>query len=73
MSIKLAGTYRPAATPDDSRQERIYGRVTKPIRGGSEELVGARGFEPRTSSLSATRSNQLSYAPGSSFVAKFAL
>ena len=26
-------------------------------------MVGARGFEPRTSSLSETRSNQLSYAP----------
>ena len=26
--------------------------------------MGARGFEPRTSSLSETRSNQLSYAPG---------
>ena len=26
--------------------------------------MGPRGFEPRTSSLSATRSNQLSYGPG---------
>ena len=32
-------------------------------QGGNQEQVGARGFEPRTSSLSATRSNQLSYAP----------
>ena len=28
------------------------------------ELVGVLGFEPRTSSLSGTRSNQLSYTPG---------
>ena len=28
-----------------------------------QRLVGARGLEPRTSSLSETRSNQLSYAP----------
>ena len=28
--------------------------------------VGTRGFEPRTSSLSATRTNQLSYVPKSS-------
>ena len=26
-------------------------------------MVGAQGLEPRTSSLSVTRSNQLSYAP----------
>ena len=27
-------------------------------------VVGVLGFEPRTSSLSGTRSNQLSYTPG---------
>ncbi len=27
-------------------------------------MVGVLGFEPRTSSLSGTRSNQLSYTPG---------
>ncbi len=33
-------------------------------------MVGARGVEPRTSSLSETRSNQLSYAPGEKFKPK---
>ena len=28
------------------------------------QMVGVLGFEPRTSSLSGTRSNQLSYTPG---------
>ena len=41
---------------------------TGPDRGGEtrfpwKSLVGARGFEPRTSSLSEKRSNRLSYAP----------
>ena len=38
---------------------------TKEIRkiGGFTKLVGAHGLEPWTSSLSETRSNQLSYAP----------
>ena len=30
----------------------------------SQYMVGVLGFEPRTSSLSGTRSNQLSYTPG---------
>ncbi len=29
----------------------------------AKQMVGAQGLEPRTSSLSVTRSNQLSYAP----------
>ena len=29
----------------------------------SRKMVGVLGFEPRTSSLSGTRSNQLSYTP----------
>ena len=31
---------------------------------GQQYMVGVLGFEPRTSSLSGTRSNQLSYTPG---------
>ena len=34
------------------------------ISGTSRRLVGVPGVEPGTSSLSGTRSNQLSYTPG---------
>ena len=36
---------------------------TLPIAFKSHKMVGVLGFEPRTSSLSGTRSNQLSYTP----------
>ena len=38
---------------------------TLPIAFKSHKMVGVLGFEPRTSSLSGTRSNQLSYTPDS--------
>ena len=37
---------------------------TAEIGGTVERLVGVTGVEPVTSSLSGTRSNQLSYTPG---------
>lgn len=47
-----------------------FSRVRKrgkmlPIAFKSHKMVGVLGFEPRTSSLSGTRSNQLSYTPDS--------
>ena len=44
----------------DNRLEpsRVFNRVAS-----AENMVGAPGLEPGTSSLSETRSNQLSYAP----------
>ena len=39
-------------------------RACKSARTFFLQMVGVLGFEPRTSSLSGTRSNQLSYTPG---------
>ena len=39
-------------------------RVVNPSIQTHFYMVGVLGFEPRTSSLSGTRSNQLSYTPG---------
>ena len=44
--------------------QRSLAAVSAEIVGISETLVGVTGVEPVTSSLSGTRSNQLSYTPG---------
>jgi hypothetical protein len=51
---------RPGSEADDDSEELLHG--DRPV-GKAVVGVGPAGFEPATSSLSATRSNQLSYGP----------
>ena len=52
--------------PDLGAGPRGISRERAPMPGGDRtwRLVGVPGLEPGTSSLSGTRSNQLSYTPG---------
>ena len=54
----------PSATADlGCRMVAERGRGGSRTRFRCKSMVGARGFEPRTSPLSEKRSNRLSYAP----------
>ena len=69
----LTKLYLPACMASFSLQFLLLhlSMITAPAIGALSlsYMVGVLGFEPRTSSLSGTRSNQLSYTPISSFPA----
>ena len=60
-SHPLRGAYRACC----AGLKRRVGFTSMDIFPTAANMVGVLGFEPRTSSLSGTRSNQLSYTPSS--------